>query len=109
MEQHRVKEAESHRVKEALPDIELVSANLHQAWVEDRTAEGFASLKADSGEELMVPYGMLSEREKEKDRATVRAVYAAAVAAHDQAAEERPEPTPTAKRDEKRDEAKWSA
>lgn len=42
-----------------LPDIELVSAKVHE------------------GEELMVPYDQLSEDVKDLDRGTVKAVYAA--------------------------------
>jgi hypothetical protein len=64
-----------------LPDIELVSAKVHDAWMAQKRASGIATRKLESGEELMVPYGELSEQAKELDRGTVRAVYAAIEAA----------------------------
>ena len=60
-----------------LPDIEQVSAEVHQAWMESKKANGISSRKAEDGEELMVPYEQLSERAKDLDRNTVRAVFAA--------------------------------
>ena len=60
-----------------LPDIELVAAKVHDAWIESKRAQGVHSRKSESGEELMVPYERLSEGAKELDRSTVRAVYAA--------------------------------
>lgn len=60
-----------------LPDVELVAAKVHEAWLASKRAEGITSRKLETGEELMVPYEELSERAKELDRATVRAVYAA--------------------------------
>jgi hypothetical protein len=60
-----------------LPDIELVAAKVHEAWIESKRAKGMTSRKSESGEELMVPYEQLSEEQKEVDRATVRAVYEA--------------------------------
>ncbi len=60
-----------------LPDIESVAAEVHAAWMESKRAQGIASRRSESGEELMVPYAQLSEAAKELDRATVRAVYAA--------------------------------
>ena len=64
-----------------LPDIELVSAKVHEAWMESKRAQGVESRKSETGEELMVPYEQLSEPAKELDRATVRAVYEAIRAA----------------------------
>jgi hypothetical protein len=64
-----------------LPDIELVSANVHEAWMESKRAQRVTSRKSETGEELMVPYDQLSERAKDLDRQTVRAVYAAIRAA----------------------------
>jgi hypothetical protein len=64
-----------------LPDVEVVSDLVHQAWMESKRAQGVASRKAEDGEELMVPYGQLSEKAKELDRGTVRAVYAAIMGA----------------------------
>jgi hypothetical protein len=64
-----------------LPDIELVAAKVHEAWMASKRAHGMESRKSESGEELMVPYEQLSEAQKEVDRATVRAVYEAIRAA----------------------------
>ena len=64
-----------------LPDIEVVSAKVHEAWMESKRAQGVTSRRSETGEELMVPYEQLSEPAKELDRATVRAVYAAVRAA----------------------------
>ena len=69
-----------------LPDIETVSAKVHEAWMESKSAKGVKSRKSEAGEELMVPYDQLSEEAKELDRATVRAVYAAIRAAQQEAA-----------------------
>jgi len=60
-----------------LPDIELVAAEVHSAWMETKRSQGVTSRKDERGDELMVPYGELSELAKELDRSTVRAVYAA--------------------------------
>jgi len=60
-----------------LPDIELVSEQVHEAWIESKKANGVSSRKAEDGEELMVPYEKLSEKAKDLDRNTVKAVYAA--------------------------------
>ena len=64
-----------------LPDIEVVSAKVHEAWMESKRAQGHTSRQSEAGEELMVPYEQLSEPAKELDRATVRAVYEAIRAA----------------------------
>ena len=64
-----------------LPDIETVSAKVHEAWMESKRTQGVTTRKSESGEELMVPYEQLSEAAKELDRATVRAVYEAIRAA----------------------------
>lgn len=58
-----------------LPDVELVSAKVHDAWMDGKRAKGIHSRKAENGEELMVPYGELSEPQKDQDRQTVLAVY----------------------------------
>jgi hypothetical protein len=60
-----------------LPDIEIVAAEVHAAWMAGKTAQGVKSRRSEKGEELMVPYGHLSEEAKDLDRYTVRAVYAA--------------------------------
>lgn len=60
-----------------LPDIEIVAAKVHEAWMESKRKNGIASRKSETGEELMVPYSELSEAAKELDRASVQAVYTA--------------------------------
>ena len=60
-----------------LPDVETVSEKVHEAWMKTKLNQGVTSRNSEAGEELMVPYGKLSEEAKELDRATVRAVYAA--------------------------------
>ena len=60
-----------------LPDIEVVAAKVHEAWMESKRKNGIASRMSETGEELMVPYSKLSEAAKELDRSSVRAVYAA--------------------------------
>lgn len=60
-----------------LPDIETVSAKVHEAWIASKQAKGVTSRKSETGEELMVPYAALSEDAKELDRGSVRAVYQA--------------------------------
>lgn len=63
-----------------LPDIELVSAKVHEAWMENKKRNGIITRKLETGEELMVPYARLSEQAKELDRGSVRAVYDAIIA-----------------------------
>lgn len=60
-----------------LPDIEIVAAKVHEAWMNSKKKRGISTRKSESGEELMVPYEKLSEEAKELDRASVQAVYAA--------------------------------
>jgi len=60
-----------------LPDIEVVAAKVHEAWMNSKLKQGVTSRNSETGEELMIPYNKLSEEAKELDRATVRAVYAA--------------------------------
>lgn len=64
-------------MKVKLPDIELVSDKVHEAWMDGKKAKGITSRKAENGEELMVPYNELSEAQKDQDRNTVKAVYRA--------------------------------
>jgi hypothetical protein len=68
-------------MKMQLPDIELVSAKVHDAWMDSKRSAGVQSRKSESGEELMVPYEQLSDAAKDLDRGTVKAVYAAIQAA----------------------------
>jgi hypothetical protein len=58
-----------------LPDIELVSAKVHEAWIASKLKLGVTTRKSEKGEELMVPYDQLSDEAKELDRGSVRAVY----------------------------------
>lgn len=67
--------------KVALPDIELVSDKVHEAWMKSKRDQGVTTRKAEDGEELMVPYAQLSDKAKDLDRNTVKAVYAAIEAA----------------------------
>lgn len=60
-----------------LPDIEIVSAKVHEAWMQAKKEKGIQSRKSEYGEELIVPYEQLSDAAKELDRGSVRAVYAA--------------------------------
>ena len=60
-----------------LPDIEIVSAKVHAAWMEGKVAQGVTTRLSETGEELMVPYEKLSDAAKELDRGTVKAVYKA--------------------------------
>lgn len=60
-----------------LPDIELVAAKVHEAWMESKREKGITTRKSETGEELMVPYEQLSEPAKDLDRSSVRAVYRA--------------------------------
>lgn len=63
------------------PDLEAVSAKVHDAWMESKRLQGVETRKSEIGEELMVPYDRLSDAAKELDRGTVRAVFAAIEAA----------------------------
>ncbi len=58
-----------------LPDIELVSSKVHEAWISSKLAKGVTSRKSEKGEELMVPYDQLTEESKDLDRSSVKAVY----------------------------------
>ncbi len=62
------------------PDVELISARVHEQWMESKRAQGVHSRKSESGEELMVPYDQLSEAAKELDRGALRAVLSAMAA-----------------------------
>ena len=73
-----------------LPDVEIVAAKVHASWMKGKQAQGVTSRKAEDGEELMVDYAKLSEKQKAVDRATVVTVY-------DAIAEAASEKTPGAK------------
>jgi len=54
--------------------LEVVSAAVHDEWMEEQRRRGRTSSVGRDGEEYMVPYSELSEAAKELDRVTVRAV-----------------------------------
>src|SRR2546421_122001 len=58
-------------------ELEAISAEDHEQWMENKRKLGVATRKSESGEELMVPYEQLSEAAKELDRGSVRAVLTA--------------------------------
>lgn len=60
-----------------LPDIELVSARVHNTWMANKLRLGIYSRKSENGEELMTDYNNLSEKAKDLDRESVRTVYEA--------------------------------
>ncbi len=60
-----------------LPNVESVAAKVHENWMQSKLAQGISSRKAEDGEELMVPYEQLSEKQKQVDRDLVKTVYAA--------------------------------
>lgn len=60
-----------------LPDIELVSAKVHEQWMQTKLDQGVKSRLSETGEELMVHYDLLSEPAKDLDRNTVRTVFEA--------------------------------
>jgi hypothetical protein len=59
------------------PNVEEVSAKVHEQWMVSKREKGVTSRKSESGEELMVPYRELSEAAKDLDRGSVRAVLSA--------------------------------
>lgn len=54
--------------------VEDIAETVHEAWMDSKRAQGVTSRRSETGEELMVPYGQLSEPAKDLDRGTVRAV-----------------------------------
>jgi hypothetical protein len=54
--------------------VEQIAAEVHEAWIEAKRAQGVTSRPSEWGEEQMVPYADLSERAKDLDRSTVVAV-----------------------------------
>jgi hypothetical protein len=60
--------------RSSIPDLETVSAAVHDKWMESKRAKGITSRKSEAGEELIVPYRELSEAAKDLDRGSVKAV-----------------------------------
>ena len=75
-----------------LPDIEVVAAMIHDAWMEANRSQGITSRQTADGVEQMVPYNELPEHVKDLDRAAVGAVYRAIKAANKEEAAGRAEP-----------------
>jgi hypothetical protein len=61
--------------------VETVSTAVHDQWMATKREQGVDSRQAEDGEELMVPYGALSEKAKDLDRGTVKATLSAIYAA----------------------------
>ena len=61
-------------------NIEVISAKVHEQWMESKRSQGVTSRKSESGEELMVAYVELTEKAKDLDRGSVRAVFSALTA-----------------------------
>lgn len=90
---NRMSDEQVQEIRE-LPDIEVVSDRVHEAWRQQKLLSGITSRKSERGEELLVPYDNLSEPAKELDRATVRAVYEAIALSPRCSQEKKPEYTP---------------
>ena len=71
------RDAEWQPVELSAEDQEHISGIVHEQWMETKRSQGITSRKSESGEELMVPYGQLSEPVKELDRVAVRSVLIA--------------------------------
>ena len=71
------RDAERQPVELSAEDQERISGIVHEQWMETKRSQGITSRKSESGEELMVPYGQLSEPVKELDRVAVRSVLTA--------------------------------
>jgi hypothetical protein len=62
----------------SLPDIEVVAAEVHEAWRAEKIAAGVTSRPSGlSGQEQLVPWSDLHEKDKESNRMMIRTVYAA--------------------------------
>lgn len=57
--------------------LEQISEAVHDEWMRNKKLKGVTSRPSESGEELMVPYAMLSEAAKDLDRGSVRATLEA--------------------------------
>jgi hypothetical protein len=81
----------SNKPSESLPDVEAVAAKHHEGWVKAQQGTGvFSSKKRPTDpteEELMVPYGQLSDAAKAGARAPVIAVYTCLDALAEEAAD----------------------
>jgi hypothetical protein len=61
--------------------VEIAAESVHTAWMAAKRGQGITSRQAEDGEELMVPYAHLSERQKDMDRVTAGAAVDALAAA----------------------------
>ena len=61
----------------SLPPLDTVASACHDSWMQIKLKAGITSRKAEDGEELMVPFDKLSEKQKDMDRSLVRTVYEA--------------------------------
>ncbi len=52
-------------------DLEAKAEKSHASWMEQKHKEGVSTRLSEDGEELMVPYSELSEKQKNMDRAYV--------------------------------------
>jgi hypothetical protein len=57
--------------------VDQLAERVHIRWLKSKRAAGCRSRTSETGEELMVPYALLSEPAKDLDRNTVRAVLEA--------------------------------
>ena len=58
-------------------DVEAIAAEVHEAWMEAKREDGITSRLSETGEELMVPFELLSEQAKDLDRVLVKTVLKA--------------------------------
>lgn len=58
-----------------LPDVEFVAERLHEAWVLDKSSQGFHSYPDLNGDELMLPYEDLSAEVKDHDQEIIQSIY----------------------------------
>lgn len=71
-------------------DIEAISAAVHDSWMKGKRDGGVRSRKAEDGEELMVPYHQLSDKQKDQDRQTVHTVIGAMNSVHGDSMQKKP-------------------
>jgi hypothetical protein len=59
-------------------NLDYIASKVHEYWIGTRKEKGFSSVKSEDGEELMVDYNDLSDKQKDKDRKIVLVVLDAA-------------------------------